>query len=87
MTLRWTETGDNQPPGRPVSYKVIASNAPIVDASQPSTVYILSSGTAGATETLTYTGLAHGSLYYFAVVAIDVDANASLLSNQVSIRS
>src|SRR5439155_6807925 len=77
VTLRWTATGDNAPPGRPASYRVIASETPIPDPSVlavPLERDVAASAPAGGIETFAFTGLAHAHLYYFAVVAIDVDA-------------
>jgi hypothetical protein len=86
VTLRWTATGDNGPQSRPAVYQLIASEQPILSIPPPTTL-ILSSQPAGGTETFEYRRLARAHAYYFAVVALDGQGNASLLSNVVLART
>jgi hypothetical protein len=87
VTLTWTAPGDDGAIGRASAYELRQSSQPITDANFASATPVTISQapqTAGATEQFTVNGLTPGTLYYFAVRAIDDASNAGLVSNNVS---
>lgn len=81
--LRWTSTADDGLTGRSAAYQIRYAKFPITDEtwdySQP-IVHGLTPGVPGTVETLNLTDLPPGS-YFFAVRAIDMEYNASPISN------
>jgi chitodextrinase len=90
MNLQWTAPGDDGIVGTAASYDVRYSTAPIDTegaASFSSAIQAVGEpapGASGTMESMTVSGLAAGTLYYFALRVLDDSAAASLVSNVVS---
>jgi subtilisin family serine protease len=85
VTLQWTSPADAGN-GSASSYDVRYSTSPINEGNFSSATPAPnppSPGPAGSTETLTITGLAPGTTYYFAVKSADFFGNTSAISNVV----
>ena len=85
--LAWKATGDNGQKGTAASYDVRYSTAPITpirfDTATPADGEP-EPAPAGTPHSFTVTGLAPGTLYYFAMVVSDGAGNVSPISNVVS---
>ncbi|MEW6324188.1 MAG: S8 family serine peptidase [Nitrospirota bacterium] len=86
VTLQWTAVGDDGLLGQAAGYDVRYSLSPIDEASFASATPAPAPppGPSGSVETATVTGLAQGTLYYFALKVLDNVGNASALSNVAS---
>jgi hypothetical protein len=89
VDLTWTAPGDDNNSGTAASYLVRYSTTPITDeaawnASTPVASGIPAPSPAGSAETMTVTGLAPGTAYFFSVRAQDEGANLGGLSNSPS---
>ncbi len=86
VELRWNAVGDDGTTGCADSYDVRYSKTAITPQSwQQATAFAnqIEPQASGSVETLTVTGLEIGTLYYFAIKAIDNAGNQSTISNVV----
>jgi len=89
INLTWISPGDDVGAtgnfGTPTTYDVRYSTAVITDANWSSATPVTTGEptpqAAGATETMTVTGLSDGTTYYFALKTTDDNTNTSSLSN------
>lgn len=84
VRLNWTAVGDDGNSGTASSYDIRYSTANITTSNWSSANQVSgepSPKASGGAETMTITGLAGNTTYYFAVKAIDDAGNASALSN------
>lgn len=84
-TLSWTVPAD--PGGFVASYDIRYSRAPITSSNFSAASAVSdppASAPAGSKQQFTVTGLSGGTLYYFAVKAIDFEGNRSTISNVIS---
>ncbi len=87
IVLSWTAPGDDGDSGTATRYDVRYSTATITDANWSSATEATGESTpqgAGASETLTVSGLTHSTGYYFAIKTTDDNSNTSALSNIAS---
>lgn len=87
VDLAWTAPGDDGSVGTATSYELRFSTSQISDATWAAASPAAgepSPGSAGAPQAFTVTGLAGGTLYYFALKTSDEAGNESFLSNVVS---
>jgi len=87
MVLSWTATGDDGGSGTANSYDLRYSTAPIVEANFAAAMRAGNTpapAVAGTPETMEVRGLDAGTMYYFAIKAIDEWGNAGLISNLAS---
>jgi hypothetical protein len=88
VTLTWTAPGDDGASGRAAVYELRRSSQPITDANFTAASVVPISqlpSDAGTGEQFVVRGLTPGTPYFFAIRAIDDAANASLVSNNVSV--
>ncbi len=86
--LTWTAVGDDGNVGRPASYTIAASLAPVALATFDASARLLTVAAtvdAGGTEHATLSGLTRGERWNFALVATDHTATRSGLSNPVAL--
>jgi hypothetical protein len=85
--LLWTAPGDNGPTGKATSYDLRRSSQPITESNFAAATPMSASApsAAGATDSVTVTGVVAGAPAYFALRALDADGNASPVSNVASI--
>ena len=84
VLLTWTATGDDDASGQAAVYELKLSSTPITDANFASagTVSIaVAPKAAGSAEQFVVGGLTPGTVYYFAIRAIDDAGNVGLSSN------
>ena len=87
LTLTWSAPGDNGQEGRATSYDVRYSTTYISSVSFDQATAVPNApvpAPAGAGESLQVQGLVRGTIYYFALKAIDDKGNVSSMSNWVS---
>ena len=87
LTLTWTAPGDNGNSGRATSYDVRFSTTYISSANFEQATAVPNTpipDDAGQTESLPVQGLVRGTVYYFALKAVDDRGNVSAMSNWVS---
>ena len=84
LDLEWTATGDDGVAGSASRYDLRISNAPIDDANFDQADELSGEplpASAGTLESVVVDGLTSGTVYYFAIKAIDDAGNASETSN------
>ncbi len=82
--LAWTATGDDGSSGQAALYEVRVSSQPITDANFASAGLVanaMTPMTAGSAEQFVVAGLSPGTIYFFAIKAIDDVGNKSIASN------
>jgi hypothetical protein len=87
ITLTWTAPGDDTTSGTATTYDIRYSTSPITAGNWASATQLTgepSPKAAGGSETLTITGLAMSTTYYFAIKTADEVPNWSGLSNIIS---
>jgi len=88
VTLKWTAPGDDGAVGLATAYDLRYSTAPIDSANFAAATRWTATpapSAAGSAESVTITGLAPATTYYFAVKTADEVPNWSPLSNVVSV--
>ncbi|MDD5251524.1 MAG: hypothetical protein PHT12_02725, partial [Patescibacteria group bacterium] len=89
IALTWTAPGDDGASGTAALYDIRYSTAPIVTPAEFSAASLVSGepapAVAGTVQTMTATGLAANTLYYFAMKTQDEAPNISALSNLTSL--
>jgi len=84
IDLSWTAPGDDVDTGTAVSYDIRYSTSTINDADWGSAVKVTGEPTpevTGTPQSMTVTGLAPGTIYYFAIKSADEVPNISDISN------
>lgn len=84
VLLTWTAPGDDGNTGTATSYDVRYSTSTITSGNWSSATSVTGEPTpllAGLAQSMTVTGLANGTTYYFAITADDEVPNTSALSN------
>jgi hypothetical protein len=84
VTLSWTAPGDNNASGTAASYDVRYSTATITALNWASATQAGGEPVpqaAGATQSMTISGLSASTAYYFAIKTTDESSNVSVLSN------
>ncbi len=87
VILNWTSSGDDASMGTVASYDVRYSTSAITDANFASAAAVIGEpvpSAAGTSQSMTVSGLASSTTYYFAIKSSDDAANLSALSNVVS---
>ncbi|MFD0670722.1 fibronectin type III domain-containing protein [Cohnella sp. GCM10027633] len=87
VTLTWTAPGDDGSTGTATSYDVRYSTSTITSGNWASATQASGEptpGAAGASQTMTVSGLAASTTYYFAIKATDEASNVAAISNVVS---
>ena len=87
VTLSWTATGSSGNVGEAKYYKIRYAKTVINEVNFESATLVLPAPKpkmAGEQETLKVIGLTPATTYYFAIEAVDMDGNASGISNVVS---
>ncbi len=87
LTLNWTAPGDDSLTGQAAQYDLRYSTAAITAANFAGATRVAGMAVPavpGTTESVTVTGLAAGTTYYFAIKAADDAGNWALISNVVA---
>ncbi|HEX8947188.1 MAG TPA: fibronectin type III domain-containing protein [Candidatus Paceibacterota bacterium] len=87
VSLSWTAPGDNGTVGTAASYSVRYATTPITTANWASATQALGAPAplvAGSLQSMTVSGLAAATTYYFALTTTDAAGNVSGLSNVAS---
>jgi len=86
ITLEWTAPGDDGNVGTATAYELRMSTSPITSANWSSATIVPGTPTpaiAGTRQSTLVTGLTNGTVYYFAIQAVDDASNWSGISNVV----
>jgi len=84
LDLSWTAPGDDGNSGTATSYDIRHSTSPLGEAQWASATQVSGEPTpimAGSAESMTVSGLASGTQYYFAIKTLDEVGNISSISN------
>jgi hypothetical protein len=90
IAFAWTASGADGTVGRPGTYQLRGARQPLDEsgfAAAPEQGVVPATVDAGGTETFVFTGLAAATFYWFALKAVDVEGNASRLSNVVAVQT
>jgi hypothetical protein len=89
LALAWTAPGDNGSVGTATAYDIRYSTSPIVTPADFTAASLVTGEpaplVAGTAQTMTVTGLASGTQYYFVMKSSDEAPNSSLISNMPSL--